>query len=800
MINVKSNSKLNFHWKVNPYDFSKEKILSLKEKISKKYNIKKDNIKINPEFILLNKDGKKVSVTNDIILNIQKPEFQISLFKEYLKIYDVKNYDFQILKKIDDEINSKINYNLYDKYRRFKINWIKWDNFLSYGENNYFDFSKLKGLVLLNGEPANQSGKTTFAIDLIHFLLFGNTEKSATQDKIFNKHILEATKVTVEGSVTIEDNEYIIKRELSRPSLNKRSNKSKTTQKVEYYRLVKNELTELTDYVDNQQEENTVQTNKIIKETFGNEDDFDMIICATNSNLDSLIEKKESERGKYLSRWIGLLPIEKKDIIAHDHFNSQVKPYLISNKISIAELENNIKDCDFYINMLNNDIKKYENENHSISIDISNLDLKKNELLNLKAKIDDISLKVDINTLTQKIENIKKQGVQLRKSLEDINIKINSFGDVNYSINEYDEISKKIIELNIKFNSLKNEIEHNNNLINTLKANEICPTCKRKLDNINNSAEIEKLTNINIELNKNLADIKSKLDENNNYFETLKEKQSKYNEKSKLLIKQSSYQLQLEKLRNEYKDSITIKNNYLQNKILIDKNNQLDIEINNIENNLKNKRNTKELNIKLIEQKKNELSKNNDKKDELLNQIKKVKEEEILLYHWKIYFDMIGKNGIRKIVLRKTLPIINAQLTNLLCDVCDFAIEIDMNDKNDVLFYLIKDNIKSDLSSGSGFEKTASALAIRAVLGNISTLPQLNGIVLDEILGRVARENYDNMKTLYEKILANFDYIIQISHLDEIKDWHDTIITVVKENNISKLVIKEQNNKEKINN
>ena len=44
---------------------------------------------------------------------------------------------------------------------------IKFDNFLSYGENNFFDFTKLNGMVLLNGEPANQSGKTTFALHAI---------------------------------------------------------------------------------------------------------------------------------------------------------------------------------------------------------------------------------------------------------------------------------------------------------------------------------------------------------------------------------------------------------------------------------------------------------------------------------------------------------------------------------------------------------------------------------------------------------------------------------------------------------
>lgn len=55
--------------------------------------------------------------------------------------------------------------------------------------------------------------------------------------------------------------------------------------------------------------------------------------------------------------------------------------------------------------------------------------------------------------------------------------------------------------------------------------------------------------------------------------------------------------------------------------------------------------------------------------------------------------------------------------------------------------------------------------------------------------GRVAKENYDNMKTLCEKMLTFYDFIIQISHLDEIKDWHNHIITVTKDNNISKINI-----------
>ena len=89
-------------------------------------------------------------------------------------------------------------------------------------------------------------------------------------------------------------------------------------------------------------------------------------------------------------------------------------------------------------------------------------------------------------------------------------------------------------------------------------------------------------------------------------------------------------------------------------------------------------------------------------------------EEETLVKNWKIYLDLVGKNGITKMVLRKALPIINAQLVQLLSDVCDFDIEVAINSKNDVVFNLIKDGVRSDLNSGSGFELTAQLPRVKA--------------------------------------------------------------------------------------
>ena len=110
--------------------------------------------------------------------------------------------------------------------------------FLSYGKGNYFDFTKLDGLTLLNSNPENQGGKTSFAIALLSFALFGKSFRTPTLESTFNIHLPEATEVMVEACIEINNVDYVIRRTVNRPILKKRTAKSKITQKVEYFKLI----------------------------------------------------------------------------------------------------------------------------------------------------------------------------------------------------------------------------------------------------------------------------------------------------------------------------------------------------------------------------------------------------------------------------------------------------------------------------------------------------------------------------------------------------------------------------------
>jgi DNA repair exonuclease SbcCD ATPase subunit len=171
--------------------------------------------------------------------------------------------------------------------------------------------------------------------------------------------------------------------------------------------------------------------------------------------------------------------------------------------------------------------------------------------------------------------------------------------------------------------------------------------------------------------------------------------------------------------------------------------------------------------------------------------IETIKKEEEIDKIFKIYIELVGKKGVSKLVLRSVLPIINSEVQRLLDDVVDFDVEIFINDKNDVQFLLVKDEVSKLLKSGSGLEKTAASLALRAVLGKLSTLPMPNFITFDEVLGKVAPENLEKLKVLFDKIKDMYEIVFFITHNDLVKDWGDNVVTVVKDGtNISKISMK----------
>ena len=314
---------------------------------------------------------------------------------------------------------------------------------MSYGSDNFFDFTKIKGLTLLTSEPANQGGKTSFCLDLFRFLLFGKVtsrESDWTLSKVFNSYLPECTEVNVEGCINIDGQDYVIKRTVTRPALKKRTEKSKVSQKVSYYKVVNDTYIALEDD-DSDNGMSTTDTNKIIKESIGNERDFDLMICVDADNLKGLISLKDTERGRLMARWIGLLPLEEKDKIARETFNKEIVPSLKMNMYSKDELNAIIEENKKEILSSLECIKKSGVQYNEFQKELDGLLQQRDTLLQSKTQIDENLLKVDVHTVEETINRITNEGKIKRAEKESHEKRLAEIGGVEFNEEEYVDLN-----------------------------------------------------------------------------------------------------------------------------------------------------------------------------------------------------------------------------------------------------------------------------------------------------------------------------------------------------------------------
>ena len=790
MVKVNPTDKLVFDLEMFQIDFNEQKKESLRKEISEKYGVPLKNVEVNFKPVTVDDKGDKISLASDIITNIQDPKFQQQLFEEYIKTKGIEDVDFDALINIDKKVNAFVDFDTYSKYKPYKVKYLKWDNYLSYGKDNYFDFTKLKGLVLLTGQPENTSGKTTLAIDLLRFALFGRAEKSPTLDSVFNTYLEEETEVKVEAGIEIDSVDYVIRRTITRPSLKKRTAKSKAKQKVEYFKLLNGNYEE----IENCEGESGTQTNNIIKETVGNIEDFDLVISATAYTLGNLLRMGQTDKGKLFSRWLGLLSIEEKEKIAKDLWKKESQQ-LISNRYNKATLESEINDMKIVIENDNKSIISSQEKMNVANENIEKLNKQKLEIIKNRKQIKEDLIKADVATIENKTKYLNNDLAINRSKMSVKKERYMQIKDVVFDVELYNKkkeeqrnIDIEQAELRTKIATIKEDIKRINNLVEK----KTCPTCGHEIDIIEQNGFIEKDRQQIKELTDKGVTNKAKLDIILKEIAEIEQKRVEENELNRLKPEMSAIKVQIDNIKLQLAELSRQKEEIDTNKENIRYNNEIDNKIRLVDENIRVETNIKEEQIREIQNYKNEITNFTKQIEERNNIIKKLTEEEKVIRTWNIYKQMINsKDGIGKIVLKKGLPIINNEISRLLNGICDFKVELSIDENSKVCIDLIRDGVKMDLGiSASGWESTVASIALRSALSNICSFAKPNIVTYDEVLSGVSSENMENVFKLFKRIQPNYDTIIHICHDTTLVDYHDYTIFVLKENNISKIEFK----------
>jgi DNA repair exonuclease SbcCD ATPase subunit len=173
----------------------------------------------------------------------------------------------------------------------------------------------------------------------------------------------------------------------------------------------------------------------------------------------------------------------------------------------------------------------------------------------------------------------------------------------------------------------------------------------------------------------------------------------------------------------------------------------------------------------------NKLTELTNKKDEV-----QLLDNDIKMY--QNYLEAV--KNIPYMLIQSVKPKLEQMINEMLSTLVDFTIYFDIKDNKHISIYIKRESEKHRrevlLSNASGFEKFIGGLFIRIALINISNLPKSNFLVIDEGWGCFDGNNINNIGLIFDYLKNKFDFILTISHLQELRQHLDQHILLKKEN------------------
>jgi len=767
---ILENPYIQVIWEDTPENFTQERIKSVKQYFMKKYS--STNINVITKVKTSDDDSMQ---TIDVSVNIMDKNYQKELVKSYLESKGQDQY-FDQLMNIDLAVENRMLANEVEvtPFKRWYIKKIEFSNFLSYGQNQVIDFEKCNGITVVESDPPNFGGKTVLTVDLLLFLFFNTTTKTQKAEEIFNR-FTDVNKVSVQGDITIDGEDYVILRQIER----KKSKAGEWNIKTELEFFKKLADGQLQNFTGEQRRE----TENFMKKSIGSMEDFLMTIVTTASNLEDLLEAKPTARGQVLSRFLGLEFLKKKEETGKEIY-SEFSKGMVSNVYNTESLkQDNINSGE--------EIGRMKDEIMQMSKNISDVDARlqkgqdyKDNLLKSKfMDLDKDLITLNPLILQSTISNLEESENSTTRQINEIKIvEPKEF----YHEDKHDNVKEVIKSRFAELVTCENKVEEIQDLIEKYGDGIQCEHCGIKL--MEAKLINEKIKQLD-SFKRLVEDFKEEIDgyeKKEQSFTQLKKDFDEY-ERNKLI--KEKYELSLESTQlklNQVKDKLK---RYEEVQDKIKKNNEIDaqlvkagLRIDELINEKRGYERTQTTNSTRIESLESRIEKNNDI-------ILKIAEEFEREKIYKIYVEIYGKNGITKMIMKTMMPLINSELQRLLQDSCLFNLEIRINDKNEVDFIMIDNGtgIEKPLTAGSGYEKTIGALAIRAVLAKVCSLPKPNISVYDETWGKISNDNMEMIGDFFKKLKDYFEKIFLISHNGLISNFADNVIHITKTDNISKV-------------
>jgi len=752
--------------------------------------------------------AKSVDIDDSILLTVDSVDLQgESITKEELKtnkekikelyvkfiernISNYKSIDKEQAKKIIEENLEKLS-GISDQVRDaiIKLESYEFDNVLSYGKENKVNFNKLNGLVGIHGK--NRIGKSSL-IGSLALTLYNVTDRAPVKSAfVVNNREKDASMRLL---FNVSGQKYLLERKIEKQIQKNKNRKleeeDKAATSLKLFKLDRNG----SQYeLKNENSISRTDTEKVLRNIIGTPDDFLFTSLSAQGQINSFINSGATSRKELLNRFLDLDIFKQLHSSVSEEYNilkkGELKNYdkikaeedLSSSKEILADLLNEKSLTEEQISLLEEeienlpDIKEY-NFFHQNLISTSALLSKKELELSTEIK----------NCETLKIL-LETKETTLKQKEELFQLKIEEIETIKNELSLLEEEYRKLSSLKAKISLLKKDLENSKKVVKKLEivpCGDAFPSCvyikdahQAKIDlkdiefeilslGFNEEeaqAKVELFNSINLLLNEE----KKNLNNLENEIKSLKQKSSELKmqlslKKEKLIPILENDVTELKEKKEEYKTKC-------EKLFVLSGINELKTEKINAKKHLYQKLNTLILEIGKNENSIENIESSIKTKEEL---VKKVKLLESIL-------DAFSKNGIPAMLLNSQLPIINKLINDYLADVVDFKLKFQTEVGVNTLDIFIEDEKSTRIIElASGMEKMISSLVIRAALMQLTPLPKLDSLIIDEGFDALDQNNLGNVVKLLYKLKEKFKTIYVITHIQSLKEYMDQIIEI----------------------
>ena len=687
----------------------------------------------------------------------------------------------------------------------WKLKYIEFDNMFSYGKGNRIDFTKLNGVV---GVVApNHSGKSAL-IDAIAYTIFDTCSRTFKAIEVLNN---KSKNFEVKLSLEVNGVDYIIHR--TGKLKVRTSRKTGEVRKlcpvsVKFYVIENDEMIDLSGAARSNSQYGS-GTNEEIKSILGTFDDFILTSLSLQNNGQNFVDKKQAERKKILSQFMGidlfdkLYDIAREDVSDEKGYLKRIKDKNVFQKM--GKLEQTLVDLGEKKDELEQKIKPIETDIKEFKEEIVELNSKLKDVGNVKELdfdklIEETTIKLEEQQSTLESENEYRENLRpLYNQIFD-QIKVYDEDDLNKKHEEYlkqkanlSDIEKEIERAEMAIDLLEKKITE----LDKYHYNKDCDDCLRNGDH-----QIKDKESAVKDLGDTTASYQLLVEQQNSIVldDTIVKTKEKYNgmvedlkrvegDAYKTHAKVKELELSVEQIQSTLKKITEEQSIFLDNEVAIAHNYNLTQKIDKLETQVR-------IASELLD---------NDKKDLVLTEstilieqtnqknlgeeIKDLVKAEQKVSDYEIYLRLVNRDGIPQLIINDALPIIENEVNTVLDHMmAGFQLGITSEDKS-INLYIKYDAQEWPLSLSSGMEKFVSSLALRVGLINVSNLPSPNFLVIDEGFGTLDTDNLSNMKGAFDYLKTRFDSVFIISHLDTIKDFMDYLLPVnVDDKGFSKVI------------